>query len=100
MLDAERACLARGHLALASRKLRIAGCSHSHVPGKVDGIVKTHSRAGFKVGGDQQRVFGELLHAIDDHHGFVHRAAKQNDPANMIVDNLMSDLLIRIAVLI
>src|SRR5690348_10996056 len=46
LLYTEYACFACGDLTLASRVFGIAGRSHGHVPGKVDGVVETHSGAG------------------------------------------------------
>ena len=100
LLYTQGASFTSSYLTLPPRIFRITGRCHCHVPGKVHRIVKTHSRACFQISRNQQRVLRQLLHAIDQHHGFVNRTLKENDAAHLIVDNLMAKRAKSIAVLV
>ena len=100
LLDAERPRLARSQIAGAPRQVGIARGRNRHVPGKVHRVIETHSRSGFQVGRDQQRILCQRLHPVNDHDRFVNGAAEENDPADVIVYDLMTQGLERFAVLI
>src|SRR5215217_1009706 len=78
-----------GYLTLASRIFRITGRSNRHVPGKVDGIVKTHSRSSLEIGRDEQRITRQLLHSIREHHRLVNRSTKKNEATHFVVFDVM-----------
>ena len=100
MLHTERARFARGEFAGASRIIRISRRGNGHVPGKIHRVVKTHARACFEIRGNQQRILRQLLHPIDENDGFVNRPAKQDDSADVVIDNLMTQRFESLTVLI
>src|SRR5438045_355988 len=100
LLDSERACFTRSYLALTARKFRVAGSGNRHVPGKVYGVVKTHSCARFEIGGDEQWIMGQLLHAIAENHRFINGTAKENQATDFVVFDVMFESAIRIGILV
>src|SRR5882724_13079584 len=48
LLHAQGPCLARGYHALTARVVGVVCSADRHVPGKIYGVVETHSGAGFK----------------------------------------------------
>src|SRR5215213_8301416 len=96
----ECACFACGDLALLLRVFRVTRLTDSHVPGKVDGIVKAHARAGFEIGGDQQWITRKLLHAIDQNYRLVNRTTKKNDAADFVVFDMVLECAVGVRVLV
>ena len=100
LLHTHRPRFTRCQFALAPRVIRIPRRSDGHVPWKIDGVVKAHARTRFQVGRNQEWVLCQLLHAINEYDRFVHRPAKQNDAPDMVIDDLMTQGLERLAVLV
>ena len=67
LLNAHGSRFAAGELAGAARVIRISGRGNCHVPGEIHCVVKAHARSCFQIRGDQEGVFRQLLHAIDEH---------------------------------
>jgi hypothetical protein len=79
---------------------RIARRGHSHCPWKVGRVLEPHPDPGLGIERHQQRNVGELLQPIYQVRRFVYRSSEKDDAADLVVDNIVTQRLKELAVLI
>src|ERR1035437_1051661 len=92
VLDAYRTCFAAGDNTHSPCEIRIAGCSDSHRPWKVDRVLVTHADTRLGIERDEQRDLGVLLHPVDKNCRLIDRGSEQDNPADLVFNHLSLDV--------